>query len=407
MVLSPTGMRLTPAAVKAGLPLVKDIHDQVTSGRKAVKQLLTDPRKDGRLLVMVGPCSIHDVDAALDYSQRLAEAAHKHRNELLIVMRVYIEKPRTTVGWKGFVHDPDLTQSTESNLVNGVPLSREIMLRIAGIGLPVVTELLSPLLEPFIKDLLSVGIIGARTTESQTHRELSSDMPMPVGFKNGTDGALKPAIDAMIASAQPHTILSVDNEGSLTARVSSGNPDTFVVLRGGSNGPNYSGGHVREAETALRGSGYGARVIIDCSHGNSSKDYRNQGKVAASIAEQIAAGSDILGLMIESNIHPGMYNLLSFPAFFLFASATAVDIPKSPHDGLKYGVSITDGCIGWEETEVILDSLAHAARQRQLARQQLLVANLLPSAPFQREFVLNEKMGNAVVVARDIIEDTY
>lgn len=220
-------------------------------------------------------------------------------------MRVYIEKPRTTVGWKGLVHDPDLTQSTESNLIKGILLSRHIMLSVAKTGLPIVTEILSPLLAPFIQDVLSIGVVGARTTESQTHRELSSDMSMPMGFKNGTDGTLKVAIDAMTAASRPHTILGVDDSGHLVPRVSSGNADTFVILRGGSCGPNYSSEHVRDAEVALRKSGKDARVVIDCSHGNSSKDYRNQGKVAASIAAQVSAGSNITGVMIESNINEG------------------------------------------------------------------------------------------------------
>lgn len=233
-------------------------------------------------------------------------------------MRVYVEKPRSTVGWKGLLHDPDHahTQHTNASLrvenrsgINkGLVVSRQIMLNVAKKGLPIATELLSPLLVNYFQDLVTIGVIGARTTESQTHREMSSAMPMPVGFKNGTDGGLKAAIDAMMATSRSHSVVGVDEEGRLTCDVSRGNPDTFMILRGGSQGPNFGAEHVRDAEKQLLHSGNNPCIVVDCSHGNSMKDYRNQGAVAACVADQIAAGAPIMGVMLESNINEGKYN---------------------------------------------------------------------------------------------------
>ncbi|XXH00745.1 hypothetical protein Hte_007095 [Hypoxylon texense] len=387
--VSSTG-RLVPSVVKANLPLDRETRQHVEHGRESVKRLLANPQGDDRLLVIIGPCSVHDTTATLEYTRRLAEAAQKHRDQLLIVMRVYIEKPRTTVGWKGLVHDPDLTQSTESNLIKGILLSRHIMLAVAKTGLPIVTEILSPLLAPFIQDVLSMGVIGARTTESQTHRELSSDLSIPMGFKNGTDGTLKAAIDAMTAASRPHTILGVDDNGHLVPRLSSGNADTFVILRGGSCGPNYSSEHVRDAEASLLKSGKDARVVIDCSHGNSSKDYRNQSKVAASIAAQVSVGSNITGVMIESNINEGRQ-----------------DIPANPSKDLAYGVSVTDGCVGWEETEKILDMLSLAVQQRRLTRKELPGEAAPVPSLFHQEVVTNEKMCDVLVHTNGVSAETY
>ena len=263
--------------------------------------------------MIVGPCSIHDPIAALDYASGLALAVKKHSRELLIVMRVYIEKPRTTVGWKGLIHDPDhastLGNST-NDLKKGVMVSRQVMLEVAKKGLPIATELLNPLLVPFVEDLVSVGVIGARTTESQTHREMTSDMPMPVGIKNGTDGGLKVAIDAMTAASRSHTVVGTSDEGRLEYRLSNGNLDTFMILRGGSHGPNFSPEHIKNAETAMLSAGREPCIVVDCSHGNSMKDYRNQGKVANVLCDQIATGAPIVGVMIESNINPGMCNII-------------------------------------------------------------------------------------------------
>jgi len=272
-------------------------------------------------MVIVGPCSIHDTVAALEYASLLAEAAERHRDELFIVMRVYVEKPRSTVGWKGLLHHPDHAQDlgntqydTLPDLNRGVSVSRQIMLDVASKGLPVATELLNPLLVHYFEDIVSVGVIGARTTESQTHREMASCMPMPVGIKNGTDGGLKVAIDAMTASSRPHTVVGVDDDASLAYHISPGNPSTFMILRGGSKGPNYSAEHIQETQAALTKAGMKPNVVVDCSHGNSNKDYRNQTKVAACLAEQIAVGASITGVMIESNINEGKSVLILFRA---------------------------------------------------------------------------------------------
>lgn len=282
-----------------------DVIRNVEQHRLAIRKALSPNGLGERLLVIIGPCSIHDTAAAMDYARRLAAAAEKHKRELLVAMRVYIEKPRTTVGWKGLVHDPDLSQSQDSDIAKGLRASRDIMVRVAELGLPVVTEMLSPLVIPFLDDVLALGVIGARTTESQTHRELASDVPFAVGFKNGTDGSLGVAIDAIKASERPHTLLGVCPDGGLVQRMSRGNPDTFVVLRGGKHGPNYSPEHVRQAQDAMAKAGKPVRLVVDCSHGNSSKDYRNQGKVSSSVGQQVAAGAPIAGVMIESNIRPG------------------------------------------------------------------------------------------------------
>ncbi|KAJ5902063.1 hypothetical protein N7495_002591 [Penicillium taxi] len=344
--------RLSPGTLKQALPLEGAAARSVGQGRDAINRLLSAPfplehdylAPSPKLLVIIGPCSIHDPDAAMDYARRLAVIAERHRGQLLIAMRVYIEKPRSTVGWKGLVHDPDLTQGN-GNLAKGLQVSREIMLRVAELGLPVVTEVLSPFVLPFLEDVLACGIIGARTTESQPHREVASDAPMAIGFKNGTDGTLGVALDAMQASAQSHTLVAVDDEGFLIERLSTGNQNTFVVLRGGKSGPNFSRAHIQQAEAAMRKSGQEVRLVVDCSHGNSMKDYRKQPIVAADLAQQIADGMPIAGVMLESNIHAGQQSIAT--------------------EGLKYGVSITDGCISWEETERVLDNLAAAVKMRE------------------------------------------
>ena len=310
-----------PPRTSLGFPLTlskrADILRNVEEQRQAIKHALSPSGLGERLLVIIGPCSIHDTAAGMDYARRLAAAAEKHKSEILVAMRVYIEKPRTTVGWKGLVHDPDLTQSQCSDIDKGLRASRDIMVRVAELGLPVVTEMLSPLVIPFLDDVLAMGVIGARTTESQTHRELASDVPFPVGFKNGTDGSLGVAIDAIKSSERQHTLLGVSEDGGLVQKVSPGNPDTFVVLRGGKHGPNYASEHVREAQNAMTKAGKPVRLVIDCSHGNSSKDYRNQGKVAACVGRQVAAGAPVAGLMIESNIRPGEFMLPDIPRLAL------------------------------------------------------------------------------------------
>jgi 3-deoxy-7-phosphoheptulonate synthase len=301
-------------------------------------------------MVVVGPCSIHDPDAAIDYATRLAAFAKKHERQLLVVMRVYVEKPRTTVGWKGLVHHADYAQTlgtSSPDLCSGVLASRSIMLKVAEMGLPVATEMLNPLLVPFFQDIVSLGVIGARTTESQTHREMSSDMPMPMGFKNGTDGGLRVALDAMTSASRSHTVVGVDDDGKLAFRMSRGNPDTFVILRGGSKGPNFASEHIQATERELLKAGKPPGIVVDCSHGNSMKDYRNQGMVCDNLAAQLVNGASIVGVMIESNINQGRQ-----------------DVPKGC-TSLQYGVSITDACVGWFETEQILTRLATAVKTRQ------------------------------------------
>ncbi|CAL5868907.1 uncharacterized protein PFLUO_LOCUS3134 [Penicillium psychrofluorescens] len=354
--MAPQAQRLSPLSLKQTLPLNDAVARSVDQGRDAIQRALQTTIPTTRtsmpphpgLLVIVGPCSVHDPAAALEYARHLAAAAERYRGELLIAMRVYIEKPRTTVGWKGLVHHPDLAQGAASDLNRGLFASRQIMLQVAELGLPVVTEVLSPLVLPFVQDVLACGVIGARTTESQPHRELVSDVPMPMGFKNGTDGSLGVALDAMKAAAQPHTLVSVDDEGYLVEHFSAGNHNTFTVLRGGKSGPNFSPEHILQAEAAMFQAGQPVRLVVDCSHGNSMKDYRKQPAVAASVAKQVAAGAPIAGVMLESNIYAGRQ-----------------DIPADGLAGLQYGVSVTDGCISWKETELVLDELAAAVRMRQ------------------------------------------
>ncbi|ROV97533.1 hypothetical protein VSDG_04523 [Cytospora chrysosperma] len=353
--MAPITSKLSPGSLKTELPLDDQTLASVASSRATIKHILSSPETDDRLLVIVGPCSIHDTGVALDYAERLSALSSRLRGDLVVIMRVYVEKPRTTVGWKGLVHDPDLTQAQASCLDRGLHVSRSVMARVAALGLPVATEMLSPLVVPFVDDVVSLGVIGARTTESQTHRELASDVPFPVGFKNGTDGGLAVALDAIQAAGSPHTLLAVDEHGSLVQRLSAGNENTFVVLRGGKSGPNYGPEHVRQAEAAMRKAGRRPALVVDASHGNSNKDYRNQAKVAASVGEQIVAGAEIAGIMIESNIQAGRQ-----------------DIPECGMAGLEYGVSVTDGCVGWQETQDVLENLAAAVRARRASKHQVV-----------------------------------
>ncbi|RDA88114.1 hypothetical protein CP532_6773 [Ophiocordyceps camponoti-leonardi (nom. inval.)] len=304
----------------------------------------SDERK--RLLVVIGPCSIHDPEAALRYCDLLLQAKEKHKDELLIVMRSYLEKPRTTVGWKGLINDPDIDGSFKIN--KGLRLARQLFVDLTAKGMPIASEMLDTISPQFLADLLSVGAIGARTTESQLHRELASGLSFPVGFKNGTDGSLGVAIDAIGAVQHPHHFLSVTKPGVVAIVGTTGNQDCFVILRGGTSGTNYDAESVAKAKDALDKKGVPRRLMVDCSHGNSLKDHRNQPKVAACVAEQIANGETaIMGVMVESNIHEGNQK-----------------VPSEGKAGLKYGVSITDACISWEDTEQVLDSLAEAVKRR-------------------------------------------
>ncbi|KAI0971261.1 putative phospho-2-dehydro-3-deoxyheptonate aldolase [Xylaria arbuscula] len=387
---------VSPKGVKSSLPVDEATRRSLQLNRHAVCRLLSRSSSDDRLLVVVGPCSIHDQNAALEYATRLAEAAKRHHRDLFIAMRVYVEKPRSTVGWKGLIHDPDYAQVSKHssfpgdghNLNKGIHASRKIMLDVAKLGLPVATELLNPLLATFLQDVVTLGVIGARTTESQTHREMASDMLMPIGFKNGTDGTLKSAVDAIKSASRPHTVVGINDEGRLDCHFSTGNADTFVILRGGSSGPNFGPEEVQRAEREVLQAGGASRLVVDCSHGNSMKDYRNQGSVASCLSDQIATGAPIAGIMLESNIHEGRQ-----------------DVPgNGACDALKYGVSITDGCIGWEETDSLLDLLAHAVRQRRSLQSNSTVVSkpiMSDTAPIENE---NEKVQMTIHTDELVVE---
>ncbi len=321
---------------------------------EATEQLVYDTRReihqilhgaDDRLVVVVGPCSIHDKKAALEYAGRLKAVREELRRELVIVMRVYFEKPRTTVGWKGLINDPYLDGSYKIN--DGLRLAREILLEINELGLPAATEFLDTLTPQYYADLISWGAIGARTTESQVHRQLASGMSCPMGFKNGTDGNIRIAVDAIKAAAAPHFFLSVTKGGHSAIVSTCGNEDCHIILRGG-KAPNYDAASVETAATELGKAGLPARIMIDCSHANSSKQHNKQIEVAADIGRQIAAGDDrIFGVMIESHLNEGRQDLL----------------PGKP---LAYGVSITDACIDWASTESVLRQLAEDVARRRL-----------------------------------------
>jgi len=301
---------------------------------------------DDRLLVIVGPCSIHDPDAALEYARHLQAERERHAADILIVMRVYFEKPRTTVGWKGLINDPHMDGSFRIN--EGLRLARRLLWELTERGLPCATEFLDTITPQYTADLISWGAIGARTTESQVHRELASGLSCPVGFKNGTDGNIKIAVDAIRAAQSPHHFLSVTKAGHSAIVSTNGNEDCHIILRGGRQ-PNYDAAHVEAACVEMGKAGLAPRVMIDCSHGNSNKDYKRQLDVAENIAEQIAAGEErIFGTMIESHLREGRQDL-------------------QPGIKPEYGQSITDACIGWEDTVLVLDRLAAAVRRRRLA----------------------------------------
>lgn len=305
----------------------------VIEGREAVKRIIAG--QDSRLIVVVGPCSIHDQVAALDYARRLKALADRVKDKFLVVMRVYFEKPRTTVGWKGLINDPHLNDTFD--IGTGLRIARRVLLEVADMGLPAATELLEPITPQYIADLVSLTAIGARTTESPTHRQMASGLSMPVGFKNGTDGSLQVAIDAMLASRSAHSFLGIDNDGQTCIVNTKGNPWGFLILRGGRSGANYDSASLSEAVEMLTKAKLPPRLMVDCSHANSNKDYRLQNLAWSDCIKQRLAGNlNMVGLMLESNLNPGNQPL---PA----------DLGE-----LRYGVSITDGCIGWEETERLI-----------------------------------------------------
>lgn len=333
---------LSPAILLEDLPVTEAAADTVASGRDAVAAIMDG--KDDRFLVVVGPCSIHDTRAALEYADKLKGAAERYSGELLIVMRVYFEKPRTTVGWKGLINDPRLDDSFRIN--EGLRLARRLLLDVNERGLPCATEFLDLITPQFHSDLVAWGAIGARTTESQSHRELASGLSAPIGFKNGTSGDVQIAVDAVRSSSQPHHFVGVTEQGLAGIVRTTGNPYCHIILRGGKNGPNYSPADVNQAGQALEKAGARAWVMVDCSHGNSNKDYRNQPKVAAALAEQIAAGQPYLfGAMVESHLVEGNQSL-------------------TDAGQLRYGQSITDACISWPMTEPLLEGLANAVKAR-------------------------------------------
>jgi 3-deoxy-7-phosphoheptulonate synthase len=333
---------LPPAILMEELPLGDDQARQVATVRTEIGDILMG--RDDRLLVVVGPCSVHDTLAALEYAGRLKQAADRHRSELLVVMRTYFEKPRTTVGWKGLINDPDLDGSFAIN--RGLRVARGFLRDVLALGLPTATEFLDPITPQFVADLVAWGAIGARTTESQVHRELASGLSMPVGFKNGTSGAVQIAVDAVRSAASPHHFLSVTKQGLAAIVSTRGNPLCHVILRGGSNGPNYSETHVSEATLALERAGLRGAVMVDCSHANSGKDPRRQPQVVAEIAARVAHGERaIFGLMLESFLVEGRQD-------------------PAPGKALVYGQSITDGCLSWDGTEPLLAMMSEAVRAR-------------------------------------------
>jgi len=332
---------ISPSELKKQYPRSQQATDTVENGRKEVEAILDGT--DSRLLVVVGPCSIHNVGAAKEYAQRLLHLREKLSDRINIVMRVYFEKPRTTVGWKGLINDPKLNDTFD--IETGLGMARELLAWLAGIGMPTGTEALDPISPQYLSDLFTWSAIGARTTESQTHREMSSGLSTAIGFKNGTDGGLGVAINAMQSASQPHRFLGIDSDGQVTVLQTRGNEYGHVILRGGKT-PNFDSVSISETEDALRDAGLPERIMVDCSHANANKDHKRQPLVAKNIMEQIKNGNrSIIGLMLESNLHEGNQKL------------------NNPED-LEYGVSITDACIDWETTESLLNELYESLESR-------------------------------------------
>ena len=327
---------ITPEALKQALPLAGRAMETVAKSRQVIENILD--RKDPRVFVVVGPCSIHDVSAAMEYAQRLRELADELSDTLYIVMRVYFEKPRTTVGWKGLINDPHLDDSFK--IEDGLNIGRKLLLDILELGLPTSTEALDPISPQYLQDLISWSAIGARTTESQTHREMASGLSSPIGFKNGTDGGLTVATNALNSVANPHRFLGINRQGQVSVFTTRGNPYGHIVLRGGSHGPNYDSVHIKFCEEALEKAGVPVNIMVDCSHANSDKKPELQPLVVENVGNQIIEGSNsIVGLMIESHLKAGNQSIPS-------------DLSQ-----LEYGVSVTDGCIDWETTEACLRGL--------------------------------------------------
>ncbi len=330
-----------PKTILEEFPLTGSTSMHISSTRDAIHRIIHG--EDDRLLVIVGPCSIHDPDAAREYANRLLEYRRSLAGQLLIVMRVYFEKPRTTIGWKGLINDPDLDGNF--NIDKGLRIARRLLRDLNDAGMPAGVEFLDLITPQYVADLISWGAIGARTTESQVHREMASGLSCPVGFKNGTDGNIKIAVDAVSSTRHPHAFLSFTKEGRAAIFKTAGNKDAHIILRGGKS-PNYDAGHVGEAIDMLKKIGHPPRLMIDFSHANSAKQYQRQALVCQDVAGQIAAGQDaVMGVMIESNLVAGRQDIVE-------------------GESLRYGQSITDACLGWEETTTILEELSEAVLRK-------------------------------------------
>jgi 3-deoxy-7-phosphoheptulonate synthase len=344
----------SPQDMIAELPLDARVADVVERGRDEVRAIMDGV--DDRLLVIVGPCSIHDPKAGLEYARRLVSQAEKHKEDLLIVMRAYFEKPRTTVGWKGLINDPRLDGSHD--MATGLRAARAFLQQVTALGLPTATEFLEPISPQYMADVISWGAIGARTTESQIHRQLASGLSMPIGFKNGTDGDLQVAVDACGAAAAAQAFLGIDGEGRAALVSTAGNPDTHVILRGGRRGPNYSPADVESASAKLAAKGLNPRLIVDASHANSGKSHHRQAEVALEIGAQLEEGGQaaqaVAGVMLES---------------FLVGGAQNLDVAEhaAGTSELVYGQSVTDACMEWDVSVSVLDQLAASARKRRIA----------------------------------------
>ncbi|RHZ71039.1 3-deoxy-7-phosphoheptulonate synthase [Aspergillus turcosus] len=339
---------LSPQFLQSEIPAPAHAIEAVRSGRNQAIEIIE--QRDDRLLVVVGPCSIHDPATAIEYATRLKELSQKLSGELCVIMRAYLEKPRTTVGWKGLINDPDIDETY--NINKGLRVSRKLYADLTGMGIPIASEMLDTISPQYLADLISLGAIGARTTESQLHRELASGLSFPIGYKNGTDGNLTVAIDAIGAASHPHRFLGVTKQGLAAITKTSGNEHGFVILRGGNKGTNYDRESIKSAREALRAKKQREVVMVDCSHGNSKKDHRNQPLVAKEVADQLREGEDaIIGVMIESNINEGNQK-----------------VPPEGPSGLLKGVSITDACINWETTVTVLEDLADAVRARRAVK---------------------------------------
>ena len=328
---------ITPEELKKDIPISELARQTLIEGRQTIQNILN--HQDHRLMVVVGPCSIHDVKAAKEYGEKLKKLADELSDSLYIVMRVYFEKPRTTVGWKGLINDPHLNDTFE--IEEGLHIGRQLLCDLSEMGLPTATEALDPISPQYLQDLISWSAIGARTTESQTHREMSSGLSSSVGFKNGTDGGLDVAINALLSVAQPHSFLGINSQGNVAIINTSGNPHSHIVLRGGNGKPNYDSVNVKLCETALDKANIERNIMIDCSHANSNKDASLQPLVMENVTNQILEGSkSIIGIMVESNLGFGNQKL------------------KPSLDDMEYGVSVTDACIDWGTTEKSLRTMA-------------------------------------------------